>query len=432
MRRIFQTSLMAMTILLMGAVITGCSKSSKSTSSTPDNKVVVWADDPNFNVPIMKEAVKSYKNGKNSIDVQEVSDLTTKLNTVLSSGDKYGLPNIVKIEDTNAQKFLQSYPGSFVKLTDDIDEKNFPDYKTIATKYKGDYYGVPFDSGVAGVFYRVDALEKAGYDADALTNISWNQFIDITKNVKEKTGMNAITLSSPVSEDINFQIVLLQSVGTWFFDDKGKIDLSGNKKAIAVYELMKELNDSGLLSGNTDANERTKALQDGSDFCAITGSWFAPTIKSFKGQEGKWRISNVPKMNVNGATNYSNHGGSGWYVLDSGNKKKNKEAINFLKKEFAGDVDFYDTALKENSAVTTYLPAQKTDAWKTEDEFFDNEKVNEYFSNAMKQVPEVNYGVYTKEVTDIFKTYMKDYYSGKISVNELLKSVETDFNNQYQ
>jgi lactose/L-arabinose transport system substrate-binding protein len=432
MRRIFQTSLMAMTILLMGAVITGCSKSSKSTSSTPDNKVVVWADDPNFNVPIMKEAVKSYKNGKNSIDVQEVSDLTTKLNTVLSSGDKDGLPNIVKIEDTNAQKFLQSYPGSFVKLTDDIDEKNFPDYKTIATKYKGDYYGVPFDSGVAGVFYRVDALEKAGYDADALTNISWNQFIDITKNVKEKTGMNAITLSSPVSEDINFQIVLLQSVGTWFFDDKGKIDLSGNKKAIAVYELMKELNDSGLLSGNTDANERTKALQDGSDFCAITGSWFAPTIKSFKGQEGKWRISNVPKMNVNGATNYSNHGGSGWYVLDSGNKKKNKEAINFLKKEFAGDVDFYDTALKENSAVTTYLPAQKTDAWKTEDEFFDNEKVNEYFSNAMKQVPEVNYGVYTKEVTDIFKTYMKDYYSGKISVNELLKSVETDFNNQYQ
>jgi lactose/L-arabinose transport system substrate-binding protein len=380
----------------------------------------------------MKEAVKSYKNGKNSIDVQEVSDLTTKLNTVLSSGDKDGLPNIVKIEDTNAQKFLQSYPGSFVKLTDDIDEKNFPDYKTIATKYKGDYYGVPFDSGVAGVFYRVDALEKAGYDADALTNISWNQFIDITKNVKEKTGMNAITLSSPVSEDINFQIVLLQSVGTWFFDDKGKIDLSGNKKAIAVYELMKELNDSGLLSGNTDANERTKALQDGSDFCAITGSWFAPTIKSFKGQEGKWRISNVPKMNVNGATNYSNHGGSGWYVLDSGNKKKNKEAINFLKKEFAGDVDFYDTALKENSAVTTYLPAQKTDAWKTEDEFFDNEKVNEYFSNAMKQVPEVNYGVYTKEVTDIFKTYMKDYYSGKISVNELLKSVETDFNNQYQ
>lgn len=431
MKKNLRNTLMITLLAAAGTLVTGCSSDNGSSSESEDT-VVVWADDPNFNVPIMEKADSLYKDGKNNIEIQEVSDLTTKLNTVLSSGDKSGLPNIVKIEDTNAQKFLQSYPGSFVKLSGDIEYSAFPDYKTIVSEYEGDQYGVPFDSGVTGMFYRVDVLEESGYTPDDLNNITWDEFIEIASVVKEKTGVNGITLSSPVSDDVNFQLVLLQSVGNWYFNEDGEIDLVNNEKVEAVYETMKKLNDAGLLSGHTDPNERTKALQDGTDFCAITGSWFTPTIKSFEGQEGEWGITTVPRIEIEGGTNYSNHGGAGWYVLDSGNEETNQEAINFLKEEFAGDIEFYDTILQENGAITTYLPAQESDVWKTEDEFFGNQKINEYFSTAMKEVPEVNYGVYTAEVNDIFKTYMKDYYDGNISVEELLESVENDFENQFQ
>ncbi len=429
MKKRFLLSLGLISVFALSGCGLGSSDSEKGKS---DGKITVWADDPNFNVPIMKTAVEMYKDGNNDIDVQEVSDLTTKLNTALSSGSKANLPNIVKIEDINAKKFLESYPGSFVKLTDQVEYDDFPSYKTNAVKDENDYYGIPFDSGVAGVFYRNDILEDAGYSFDDINNVTWDEFITIAQDVKEKTGTGIITLSTPISEDANFQTVLMQSIGTWYFDSEGEIDLVDNKKVVAVFDELKKINDSGILSPHSDANERTKALQTGTDFCAVTGSWFTATIKSFEDQSGDWMISSVPRIGLEDGSNYSNHGGSGWYILDSGNEGENDEAVVFLKTMFAGNVDFYDKALNEHAAVTTYLPAQSTSSWKTKDEFFSGEQINSYFSDAMTQVPSVNYGLYTTEVQDIFKNYLKDFYSGKLTTTELLSKVEEDFKNQFQ
>ncbi len=45
------------------------------------------------------------------------ADVEQKLNTVLASRVREGLPSIVLIEDYNAQKYLQAYPGAFADLT---------------------------------------------------------------------------------------------------------------------------------------------------------------------------------------------------------------------------------------------------------------------------------------------------------------------------
>ncbi|EFM08349.1 extracellular solute-binding protein family 1, partial [Paenibacillus curdlanolyticus YK9] len=50
----------------------------------------------------------------------------------------------------------------------------------------GKQYGVPFDSGVTGLYVRTDYLEQAGYKAADLQNIDWNKLIDIGKAIKEK------------------------------------------------------------------------------------------------------------------------------------------------------------------------------------------------------------------------------------------------------
>jgi len=114
------------------------------------------------------------------------ADVEQKLHINLASGVTAGLPDIVLIEDYNAQKYLQSYPGAFADLTDKIKFSDFANYKVGLMTLDGKVYGVPFDSGVSGLFYRTDYLEKAGYKSEDLNNITWDKFIEIGKRLKRR------------------------------------------------------------------------------------------------------------------------------------------------------------------------------------------------------------------------------------------------------
>ena len=155
-------------------------------------KITIWAWDPNFNIPVMAEAKARYQKTYPNMEIEIVemakADVEQKLNTVLASRTKEGLPEIVLIEDYNAQKYLQAYPGAFADLTKKINRKEFASYKNELMTLKGKIYGVPFDSGVSALFYRTDILAEAGYKPADLNNITWDQFIEIGKKVKEKTG----------------------------------------------------------------------------------------------------------------------------------------------------------------------------------------------------------------------------------------------------
>jgi len=134
--------------------------------------ITIWAWDPNFNIAIMQEAAARYQKINPNVEFDIVSmakaDVEQKLNTILASGVKTALPEIVLIEDYNAQKYLQSYPGSFADLTKQFNYSEFAPYKVKLMTLNNKVYGVPFDSGVTGWFYRRDYLEQAGFKASDL------------------------------------------------------------------------------------------------------------------------------------------------------------------------------------------------------------------------------------------------------------------------
>ncbi|MEH6451819.1 MAG: ABC transporter substrate-binding protein [Psychromonas sp.] len=105
---------------------------------------------------------------------------------MLASGVSYSLPDIVLIEDYSTQKYLQSYRGSLAPLTSKIDYSNFASYKVILMTFDKEVYGIPFDSGVTGMYYRTDILAEAGFSKKAMENITWVRFIEIGLQVKEK------------------------------------------------------------------------------------------------------------------------------------------------------------------------------------------------------------------------------------------------------
>ena len=123
------------------------------------------------------------------------------------------LPNIVLIEDYRIQGYLSSYPDAFSDLTDIVNEDDFSSYKFAVNKIDDVIYGVPFDSGVAGLFlsYR---LFSGCRDMKLLISkeITWDDFIQIAKDVKEKTGHAMISLDP---SDLGLARIIMRSAGEW-------------------------------------------------------------------------------------------------------------------------------------------------------------------------------------------------------------------------
>ena len=398
-------------------------------STEKSGKVTIWAWDPNFNIPIMKEAADRYvkENPKVTFEIVDLAsaDVVQKLHINLASGVTGGLPDIVLIEDYNAQKFLQSYPGSFADLTDKIKYSDFANYKISLMTLDGKVYGVPFDSGASGFFYRTDYIEKAGYKSEDLNNITWDKFIEIGKNVKEKTGKAMIGFDL---NDGGLMMIMMQSAGKWYFDDKGNVNFSNNDALKETLKTYKKIVDSGIIKQTNGWNEWVAAFNNGDVASVIRGVWIIGSVKADKASSGKWKVAATPRLNIDGSVNASNSGGSSWYVLEN---SKNKDlAIDFLNKIYAGDIDFYQKIMTDWGAVGTYMPAQSGAAYSKEDDFFSGQKVFKDFAEWIKAIPATNYGIYTYEADAAIFAVMPDVYSGKISIEDALKKAEEQLKNQ--
>jgi lactose/L-arabinose transport system substrate-binding protein len=429
--------------LLMFFSLSACGKKTEETSSAPQQtqtevsqasaeksgKITIWAWDPNFNIAIMNEAKARYTKDNPKVEIEIVdmakADLEQKLHTMLASGVKEGLPDIVLIEDYNAQKYLQSYPGAFADLTGKIKHSDFANYKVSLMTVDGKVYGVPFDSGVAGFFYRTDYLEQAGYKPEDLNNITWDKFIEIGKKVKEKTGKAILGFGL---DDGGLMRIMLQSAGQWYFDEQGNPKLVNNEAIKEAIKTYKAIVDAGIIKKTSGWNEWVASFNKGESAAVVTGVWIIGSIKAESSQSGKWKVAPIPRLNVSGSVNASNLGGSSWYVLEG---SKNKEvAIDFLNKIYAGDNDFYQKILVDRGAVGSYMPAQSGSAYSSEDPFFGGQKVFTEFSGWMKNIPTVNYGLYTYEADAAIMAVMPDVYAGKISIEDALKKAEDQLSNQ--
>ena len=412
------------------AAATGVSMLTMTAAMAVD--VTVWAWDTNFNGAAMKEAAARYAPSHPDVtikidDSMQQDDIRQKLQTQLLAGDTTGLPDIVLIQDDVAQKYLQSFPGAFVPLSDSIDMSQFAPYKVKAATFDGKSYSLPFDSGVTGLFYRSDYLEQAGYKAADLQDLTWDKFIQIGKDVKEKTGHELIALDLNGSGIIR---VMMQSAGAWYFGADGSLNILDNKPLKAALETYAKIWQAGIVKPASGWTEFTGAFTSGETAVALNGVWMTGTIKSKPDQAGKWGVAPIPKLEgIEGATNYSNEGGSSWYVLSSGAGKD--AAVDFLKTIWAADADFYQKILIGQGAFSTWLPASAGEAYKASDEFFGGQPVWANFSDWQTKIPGVDYGIYTAEVDSAVVAQLPAITQGG-SIDDALKAINDQASQQMQ
>ncbi|MFT4416808.1 ABC transporter substrate-binding protein [Fredinandcohnia humi] len=414
-------ALLLVSILMLSACSSGSEEASDESKDT--NEITIWAWDPNFNIKAMEIAKEAYASENPDVKVNIVEnaqdDIIQKLNTALSSGTTKGLPNIVLIEDYRAQSFLQAYPDSFHKITGSFNEDDFAPYKISPTSFEGENYGLPFDTGVAGLYVRTDYLEEAGYSVEDITNVDWNKFIEIGKKIKETTGKDMLTLDP---NDLGQIRMMIQSSGSWYLQEDGVTpnlaDNDGLKKAFEVY---KSILDANIAKPVSDWSQFLAAFNSGDVASVPTGNWITPSIKAEASQSGKWAVVPFPTLpGVEGSINASNLGGSSWYVLDVPGKEN---AVDFLAKTFGSNADMYQTLVTEIGAIGTYMPAAEGKAYQAADEYFGGQTIVSDFSAWTEQIPQVNYGLHTYAIEDILVVEMQNYLNGK-AIDDVLKDAQ--------
>ncbi len=401
-----------------------------SATAAQAEEVTIWSWDPNFNGAVMEEASRRYK--KNHPDVTfnlvdfSKKDVETKLQVALTSGVKNTLPDIVLIEDYSAQKYLQSFPGSFAALSGKVDFSGFAPYKVELMTDDKKVYGMPFDSGVTGLFYREDYLAEAGFSASDMQNLTWDRYIEIGKVVKAKTGKNMIGFDI---NDSDLTRIMTQSAGEWFFDSDGKINILENKGLRAALDVQQKLLAADISRPSVGWTDWVGSFNSGEVATVISGVWITGSIKSQADQAGKWRVAPIPKLDIEGAENASNLGGSSWYVINS--SKEKDVSIDFLNEIFAKDVDFYQSILQQQGAIGSLLKSREGKAYNESDSYFGGEQVWQNFSDWIAKVPPVNYGVYSNEAVSAVTSNMGIIKDNK-PVEEALVAIDMQLKNQIQ
>ena len=164
-------------------------------ASEDENTLSVYAWDASFNIPALQAAADDYTKNVNPdfklniIEQSQSSDVENAVTLAASAGDYSTLPDIVLFQDHYIQKYVSDYPDAWKDVNDaEINWDDFSQEKLSYSTIDGVHYGVPVDNGTAVFAYRTDILEECGYTLDDVTGITWDRWLEIGKDVQEKTG----------------------------------------------------------------------------------------------------------------------------------------------------------------------------------------------------------------------------------------------------
>lgn len=387
-----------------------------------DKKLTIWTWDPTFNIAAMKVAKEMYQqeHPEVEIDIQEVlsEDIETKVITAASAGDLSTLPDILLVQDNSFQKFATNYPEVYADLTDLYDYTDFAPAKVAYSTLNGRHFGIPFDAGTAIATYRTDYLVEAGYTIADLTDIDWDRFLEIGRDVKAKTGRPMLSGQAGALDTV---LMMLQSCGSSMFTEEGSVNLKNNEELKEVLGYYSTMVKEGIFIEVNTWDEYIGTLSNASVVGTINGCWILGTILSLDSQKGLWDLTNMPKLvKAENATNYSNNGGSSWAVI---NGKDVELAVDFMK--VYRNVDFYNTILPTTSAIATWAPAKEAPAYTAPNEFYNNQPIFATIVEYTGKVPANITGAYYYDARSALGTAVTNYLNGGNLDSELATAEET-------
>lgn len=402
-----------LSVLMSMALLSACNSRS--------NKIVIWAYDTY--AVAAEEAVKLYKQDHKDVefDIIELSqdDLVEKFRIALGSGNKANLPDIIFEEDYNAIGYFKYYEDCFVDISDYINADDFVEYKINNVTYHGKIYGIPYDSNATPLFYRIDLIKQAGYSEADMDDLTWEEFIEIGKTVKQKTGVSMITICPEGNIEGR---VIFQSSGRWYYDMQGNLDISNNKGLTHMMLTMKELYDANIAYRAASWDDIISSIYNGKTASVTGGVFWGPIIAANPDQFNLWRVAKIPKMSGDESfSHYSMCGGGAVYALNTAKKDK---TIDFICNTFGKSTELANIMIEKTQIVPVLKSAFHVPNAQKGDAYFGGQNICEVIAEWGVHTNPVFYGEFPYEITYKHGELMADYLSGSKTLDQVISELQ--------
>ncbi|MGJ9383762.1 ABC transporter substrate-binding protein [Salipaludibacillus sp. CF4.18] len=381
----------------------------------------------NINIPVLEEAAELFaeENPGFELDIVETGtpDVYQQITTGLQANGE-GLPDIMLVEDDRLQGYLNSFPDSFMNLSEyGFEEEHgekFPEFKTELLSLDGDMYGVPFDAGPAGVFYRVDLFEEAGIDVDSIE--TWDDFIEAGHTLRDELDV-AITGIDVNNDDGTYRIMLNQQ-GTFYFDEENNINLN-SEESVKAMDVVARLDEEGLNENLVGWDAWLGGLANGDVATAPTGAWLTGSLIAQAPElEGKWGVMPLPAMEE-GGNRAANLGGSNYMI--SANTENPDLAYEFM--EFFSTSEEVQLAAMEGGLFPSLNTIYENEVFTEPHPYFADQPIWEMFAGMMNDIPFANYTGDYAIARDEAETAQAEVVGG-MDVEEALQNAQERLENR--
>ena len=346
-----------------------------------------------------------------------VDQVYQKMTTCLQSG--IGLPDIVSIEGEQMAKFGEKFPGKFEDFTDMINPDDYFPIKISECTVDGKIIAYPWDSGPCGMFYRSDLFEEAGIKAEDI--VTWDDFIEAGKVLKEKTGVNMLCMAES-RNDTTYRLLMMEG-GGFYFDKDGNTQVDSDV-SIQAMETCKKMYDAGITFNNSSWDDMVAGMGADKFACIADAVWMVGSIKeAAPDQSGKWAVMELPRFQADKEAQGASNGGS---VLAVPSASKSTEASKAFVKFVMENVDANVEGFQNYGLYPSYLKALESDVFKEGDEFFGGQQIFDLFTEVGKTVPQVNYTSNFAEALEMSKNSMANILLNDEDPAEVLKAEQEE------
>ena len=265
-----------------------------------------------------------------------------------------GLPDIVSIENGEAENYWSQFPDCFVDLHTlgytAEDQAKFPDFKRTELEVGDKAYAMPWDSGPVAAFYRRDFYEKAGVAPASIK--TWDDFIAAGKKIQAANPGVTMT-NADFNGDSEFFRMISNEQGCAYFAADGQSITVNQPKCVDSMTKLKEMKDAGIIS-SADWGTKITNNTAGTVATQIYGGWYEGTVRTESaGENGKWGVYLMPSLTADGPR-AANLGGSSLAITSA---SKNKEAAYAYLKYMLETNEGQITMLKDFGLVPSLISA---------------------------------------------------------------------------
>lgn len=368
----------------------------KNPSGDLSGTVTIWSWDVAL-AHLEEEASKFqelHPNVEFNFEEMGVSQVYSKITTCLQSG--IGLPDVVSLEGEQMAKFGTKFPDQFVDFAGDINTQDFLPVKISECLVNGKTVAYPWDAGPCGMFYRTDLFEQAGIRAEDI--VTWDDFIEAGKTMKEKTGVAMMPLATS-RKDTTYRMMLME-LGGFYFDKEGNTVVN-SPESVRAMSMVQKIYQAGITVNDNSWDDFVAALSGSRIACVPEAVWLVGSIKdAAPDQSGKWGVMELPRFDKDVEAQGASNGGS---VLAVPSVSKSREAAVEFVKFAMTDKKGNEEGFSKYGLYPSYIPSLDSEVFKQGDDFFGGQKIYELFNEVGKKVPMCNYTANFAEAIDLSK-----------------------------